>query len=210
MSRVFFARQKQYLTAKIAREQNMLSILQQVKNSMHAESTNKERLYNLMQRANDWAMGKMLGGNNYNGSLFNLNGLNNNFYNYMMNGLGTYGGNGYCGGSGSIFNGFGNIGSGLFNGIGNIGSGLFGGLANMFGLGNMFNNNSYNAMAMNNPDWDMYDDKQLQAMKESDIDAQRNHIESQLRTDEEELKNVKQAESNAIKEESPKYAAGGG
>ena len=136
MSRVFFARQIQYYKAKINRENRQLQDLQEALTTEQMNQGNKQRLYNFIKGANQWAMNKMLGlgDNMFNGSLFSLSGMNNNFMNLMNGNMGIYGGSGNTGlyntgilggllsGSGGLFGGSGS--GGLMNGL----SGFFGGL----------------------------------------------------------------------------------
>ena len=58
----------------------------------------------------------------------------------------------------------------------------------------MFNNNPYNAMAVNNPYWNQFDDQQLQAMKEADIDAQIEPLDKQKADLEAQKKDKKEEE----------------
>ena len=183
MSRVSFARQIQFYKSKINRENKQLEVLEQALSNETANKSNKNRLYHLLKGYDQMIRGKEILGKNYNGALFGLSGMQNNWNNLIQNGLyHSYYGN-TC-----------------------IGSNIYNGMCDMFGLSNSFLNDTYRAFADYNDYNDLYEDNALSDMKTDDIEAQKTYLKSQLQADTAELKSLEEAEKNAIDRSASKYA----
>lgn len=179
MSRVHFANQKSFLHAKISREQQQLSILQNALNNEVVNNGNKNRLYNLMKNFDQWQNGKELLGKHYNGPIFNLDGMNNN-WNYLM----KYGLNHCCYGNNFLGSDF----------------------SNLMGISNCMLDDAYKAMAIHNDYNDLFDDNALSNMKTTDIESQIDTLNSLISADQKELENLGKGEEKAIEQSASKYA----